>query len=146
MHQFFKSSIWLVLFVFFGIAAPVMAEDADRDTLDDFWESNNGHDPAIPHYLVGVGWLNTCVKDDSGVSCFGSVSSGQDQVPALTNPRQVVSGLSHVCALDDSLQNGGVVCWGSNSQGQLDVPAMTGTTVVSVAGVVTPMARQMYRL
>ncbi|MEK6578478.1 MAG: RCC1 domain-containing protein, partial [Bdellovibrionota bacterium] len=57
-----------------------------------------------------------------GIHCWGLNDDGQIQVPKnLKNPKQVVAGWYHTCALDDS----GVVCWGVQNDydfGQIQVP------------------------
>lgn len=50
----------------------------------------------------------TCAIHEEKVSCWGSNSKGQLNVPELANPRAISMGYTHACALDDT----GVVCWG----------------------------------
>ena len=86
---------------------------------------------------ISSGYLHTCaLKNDGGVLCWGSGSSGQlgndtsghgvdhpvvvidgdgSNTP-LSGISQISSGSSHTCALKN---DGGVLCWGSGSSGQL---------------------------
>jgi alpha-tubulin suppressor-like RCC1 family protein len=81
-------------------------------------------------YDISAGGLHTCVIDDTGVVCWGQNTSGETDVPSLTNPTQVSLGYEHSCALDDT----GVVCWGNNRWSAVDVPSLSNPTQVSAGG------------
>ncbi len=119
-------SLPAIMVFFWFLISVAQAADLDNDTLPDDWETANGYDPAVPHYIVAAGWHTSCAKDDNGVSCWGAVSSGQNtNIPSFTNLKQLAVGASHVCGLDDN----GVQCWGNATY--TAVPAMTGVTQIS---------------
>ena len=65
----------------------------------------------------------------NGVKCWGADTLGLTEVPTLSNPKFVASGLgNHNCALDDS----GVVCWGDSRRGQAQSLALVRTRDISV--------------
>jgi hypothetical protein len=62
-----------------------------------------------PVSVLSAGDGQTCVIDNAGVQCWGSgYGNGEEQIPALHNPRQISSGGGVSCALDDD----GIKCWG----------------------------------
>jgi hypothetical protein len=69
---------------------------------------------------IAMGADHTCGLKDKRVECFGVNVFGQLNVPALSNPRQLVATGRNSCAIDDS----GVICWGSNID-SLDTPPAT---------------------
>ncbi|MCB1614690.1 MAG: FG-GAP repeat protein, partial [Pseudomonadales bacterium] len=99
---------------------PLETRDTDLDTIGNNADWNDDNDmlddavdpqPLVVSYPFDTGWLTTCASDDTGDSCWGSVSSGQDLIPALPEIRQYAVGLNHACALaGDTLQ-----CWGTSS-------------------------------
>ncbi len=100
--------------------------DSDNDMLVDSWESDNSRNPAVADFFVSAGWNTTCSKSDSGVTCWGDVSNGQNaNIPSFSNLQELAVGASHVCGLDDN----GVQCWGNPAY--TSVPAMTGVTQIS---------------
>jgi Zn-dependent metalloprotease/alpha-tubulin suppressor-like RCC1 family protein len=101
--------------------------DSDFDTLPDKWEVSNGRNGVKADYLVSAGYKHSCVLDDGGVRCWGYNHLGQNNVPVLENPTELVAGLYHTCAIDDT----GIVCWGNNGNGQSDVPELSNPTQVS---------------
>lgn len=72
---------------------------------------------------VTVGRDFSCgLKQNGDVSCWGSNSMGQLNVPAtVAETVQLVAGYHHVCALDGQ---GLVTCWGGESESSLDAPEM----------------------
>lgn len=71
---------------------------------------------------VAVGWLHTCSLSQAGnVSCWGSNSLNQLDMPALLRVALIAAGSDHTCVV---LAHPGkaVRCWGDNSAGQLHVP------------------------
>ena len=77
--------------------------------------------------VLSLGYDHSCVRDDTGVVCWGRNDYGQTNVPSLSNPRQVSAGGNHTCAIDDT----GVVCWGRNDDGQSNVPTLFNPRQVS---------------
>ena len=67
---------------------------------------------------TSLGRRFSCVINITGIVCWGDNSSGQTDVPILTNPTQLAAGYEHACALDDT----GVVCWGNDDYGEATVP------------------------
>ena len=105
--------------------------DDDNDTIPDVLDTlANGRDPLIADWMVSAGSYHTCALDDSGVVCWGYNSSGQINVPTLSNPVAVSAGHTHTCALDDY----GVDCWGDNTHGQTSVLALSNPVSVSAGG------------
>jgi len=76
------------------------------------WGNDSSGQSAVPalnnptQISLGYRQSHSCAIDTTGVVCWGSYDSGS--IPSLSNPRQIIFGLSQSCALDDS----GVVCWG----------------------------------
>jgi hypothetical protein len=109
--------------------------DTDHDTLPDWWEQANGHDPLKADYMVSAGGFHSCALDNTGVKCWGNNSYGQTQVPVLSAPSVVSAGYRHTCAIDAS----GVKCWGAgvtntgtgDSWGQSLPPVLVNPTAVS---------------
>jgi len=75
-------------------------------------------------YDLGLGFIHSCVIDDSGVVCWGDDGLGKTTVPSLSSPKQVVAGINNACALDKN----GVTCWGSNSAA---VPALINPVYIT---------------
>ena len=69
---------------------------------------------------ISIGWRHACaIDDEQGVVCWGFNNAGQATVPDnLVNPRQVVAGLVHTCALTDN----GVICWGAQLNPEANPP------------------------
>ena len=101
----------------YNLGTSLTNNDTDRDTLPDGWEVENGRDPSVADYQISPGYTHSCIKDDSGLKCWGNNNYGQSTAPALDNVHQIEGGGYHSCALDDS----DVVCWGINDEHQIDV-------------------------
>ncbi len=105
---------------------PLLA-DTDHDGVPDASELVFGMNPFLPEYLVDAGAYHNCALDENGIVCWGDNSSGQTNVPVLTNPVAVSAGARHSCAIDDS----GVVCWGEDVFGQGTPPVLSNPVQVS---------------
>lgn len=73
---------------------------------------------------VSVGDSFICAQDQSGIHCWGNISHGQTDVPALENPTSLSAGGLGSCVIDNSA----VTCWGYN---KLSIPSLDKPTVVS---------------
>jgi alpha-tubulin suppressor-like RCC1 family protein len=79
---------------------------------------------------LSTGVYSNCVIDAKGTQCWGLVTSGVNDVPALSNPRVVSTSHFHACAIDDD----GVKCWGVNEFNQIDVPPDLNQPIMVSAG------------
>lgn len=64
-------------------------------------------EPDVQQFALGS--KHTCVRTSSEVACWGDGSSGQLEVPPLSEPISVIAADDTTCASDSA----GVVCWGA---------------------------------
>jgi len=98
--------------------------DTDKDSIDDQYEITLGSNPLAADYLLAAGRNTSCIKDDFGISCWGDISQGQDNIPTgLLNIADLAVNSFQACVIEDSQDNKSVQCWGG---GQMP-PALTET-------------------
>lgn len=78
----------------------------------------------------GFASTSFCTLASEKLTCWGTGSQGQMNIPTLTNPSSVVVGNQFNCALDDD----GINCWGKGDSGATTVPAMTAPTTLVTGG------------
>ena len=137
--------------------------DTDYDLLSDAIELNTQRNPLIADYQVTVSENNTCMLDDFGLHCSGSVPTQPEFEFIKINSISV--GPYAGCAIHDNkiscwgsflsdvpliisplkvsvgqthacaIHQPGVVCWGRdrNAHGYLDVPQLTNPSEISVS-------------
>ena len=118
---------------------------SEQDGLKCWGNPSEDNLPSIPvvpklnaQAKYALGEYHLCALADNKVQCWGINSSGQLEVPKLTNPKRIFSDYSgsQICAVDDS----GLVCWGANTSGQSSIAAFDsisagfGNTCVSNHG------------
>jgi alpha-tubulin suppressor-like RCC1 family protein len=129
----------LTALVEFELGTSPVSSDTDKDTLTDDWEIENGRDPIVSDFRMSIGAQVGCLKDDSGLKCWGEPENssyydpkscttddsgyhcfggGLTSMPIIQNPKHFAVGGVHACVIDD-LE---VKCWGYNNNGQTEVP------------------------
>ena len=79
----------------FELGTSPVSSDTDKDTLTDDWEIENGRDPIVSDFRMSIGAILGCLKDDSGLKCWG-----EPEHSSIYDPKS--------CTTDDS----GYHCFG----------------------------------